>query len=413
MAACDEQANEGDGSRRRKAHKKSRQGCRNCKIRRVKCDETMPNCMKCASFGVSCNYGSKAADLEISFAGTAIIKEVERPLDPFLAANLGFAEVPAPLSPLICVRNDPNFKLDSLSMDRLFRFQTRTVLTIGNRTVSRLLQNAVSKLALEHPCLMHVIQTVTAIHDRYLLEPPNSRRTTTEVYHWFRAAALLNEKLSAPIQPSDRDALWGTASIMGIITCSSFEGASPEDAWPLKPPDPSDLGWIRMAHGKSAIWDATDPLRPDSLFSSLGGTCGGGYFPSVHKVCIEHVPSAFVQLCGLTESSTKENNPYHDPVQSLTALLYIDCDRSTLMEFFSWISIIRSHFKLLLENKDPRALLLLAYWFAKVCRAMWWVERRAVLECQATCIYLERHCADDKAIMDLLQFPKIRCGLLE
>lgn len=40
----------------RLAHKKSRKGCKRCKARRVKCDETHPECSNCAKHGVSCEY---------------------------------------------------------------------------------------------------------------------------------------------------------------------------------------------------------------------------------------------------------------------------------------------------------------------------------------------------------------------
>ncbi|KAE9368242.1 hypothetical protein N431DRAFT_414528 [Stipitochalara longipes BDJ] len=34
---------------------KTRSGCKTCKIRRVKCDETKPSCQRCTKFGVSCD----------------------------------------------------------------------------------------------------------------------------------------------------------------------------------------------------------------------------------------------------------------------------------------------------------------------------------------------------------------------
>jgi hypothetical protein len=63
---------------------------------------------------------------------------------------------------------------------------------------------------------------------------------------------------------------------------------------------------------------------------------------------------------------------------------------------------MQPHFKGLLERKDPRALLLLAYWYAKVSGSLWWMTRLAKLECQATCLYLERHYARETAIQELL-----------
>lgn len=44
----------------RLAHKKSRKGCKRCKVRRVKCDETHPECSNCTKHGVSCEYSNHA-----------------------------------------------------------------------------------------------------------------------------------------------------------------------------------------------------------------------------------------------------------------------------------------------------------------------------------------------------------------
>ncbi|KAJ9155173.1 hypothetical protein NKR23_g1663 [Pleurostoma richardsiae] len=45
----------------RRSHAKSRNGCRTCKQRRVKCDESGPPCTNCAIRGLSCAYGPTLA----------------------------------------------------------------------------------------------------------------------------------------------------------------------------------------------------------------------------------------------------------------------------------------------------------------------------------------------------------------
>jgi len=260
---------------------------------------------------------------------------------------------------------------------------------------------------------MHVVQTVTAIHERYLSTPFNPRPSITEVYHWSRAAALFHQKLSLPVQPLDRDALWATAILLATGAFSWIEASKPEEAWPLKRPEPSDLEWLRMSDGKMAIWDITDPLRPDSIFHSLTGDYQVHF---VHLVAtrsgIGGIPSAFIQLYGLDNWSTADNNPYYAAVYTLASLFPIKCDQSTIGQFLSFIIHMKPDFKRLLEQKDPRALLLLAYWYAMVCHSMWWLTRRATLECQATCLYLERYHAGEIAIQELLQVPKMQCGLV-
>jgi hypothetical protein len=70
---------------------------------------------------------------------------------------------------------------------------------------------------------MHLVQTITAIHDRCLSAQVNIKQTMTETYHWAKEAAMANNELSTPIQPCDRDALWAAAVLLGVIAFSSIE----------------------------------------------------------------------------------------------------------------------------------------------------------------------------------------------
>jgi hypothetical protein len=72
--------------RKRRVHAKSRKGCGNCKLRRVKvsasedtqgedtdhheCDELRPQCRKCLLYGVDCSYGGTEKSLQLSAQGS-------------------------------------------------------------------------------------------------------------------------------------------------------------------------------------------------------------------------------------------------------------------------------------------------------------------------------------------------------
>ncbi|CEL10653.1 hypothetical protein ASPCAL13769 [Aspergillus calidoustus] len=68
----------------RRAHTKSRTGCRTCKIRRIRCDETWPSCKRCTSTGRRCDGPSPSttkppADshpITVSFAETLTIRSI-------------------------------------------------------------------------------------------------------------------------------------------------------------------------------------------------------------------------------------------------------------------------------------------------------------------------------------------------
>jgi len=262
---------------------------------------------------------------------------------------------------------------------------------------------------------MHVVQTITAVHDRYLSATP-ARQTTTELFHWSQAVALFNRKLSTQLQPQDQIPLWATAAMLGIISFCMIDAATPEEAWPLKPAASSDLEWVTMATGKNIIFAVADSLKPDSMFHKLYNVAVSSNDDSQASTPTNSGTGSFltplIQLYEIGNSSTIEQNPYHSALWDLIPLLQIECTRETCARYFVWINHIQPAFQRLLKEKDPRALLLLAYWYAKITHGQWWVARRAWLECQATCLYLERYHANETAIMQLLWFPKMECGLL-
>lgn len=269
-------------------------------------------------------------------------------------------------------------------------------------------------MACASPCLMHIIQTITGIHDRYLSKdtsPRNSRLTIAERFHLGQAAKLFHEELSKPIEANRRDALWATAALLGAIAWSTIEASSPEEAWPLAHAEPNDLEWIKMSENKAAIWEIAQPMRVDSIFHELAGEYQKGFnHHAKPQPGIEGIPTDFVKLFELDEMATPENNVYHAAVRSLTKLLPLPCEREAMGPFIAWIAHFRPEFKALLESKDARALLLLAYWYMKVADVVWSLDRRSKLECQAICIYLERYHWLEHDLMRMLQPPKKWCG---
>ncbi|KAG0645222.1 Sterol regulatory element-binding ECM22 [Hyphodiscus hymeniophilus] len=409
-----------DAERKRKAHKKSRRGCRNCKLRRVKakqCDEARPMCVKCTDYGVSCNYSdSKAPDLQISFHG-------------FAAPVLQMIKLPRTqlVSPPIIMDNfqPSSFQLDRQMLDRLGRFRTRTVFSIGDKEIAKLYQKEAVELACRAPYLMHIIQTITMIHDRYLSGDIFSKSLIDDIcYHWTQGVSLFNRKLSFAIEGDDRDPLWATAALSGIIAFAAIDATNPEEAWPLKPPDDSDLDWLRMSEGKNSVFKLTNPLREDSVFHtflkdyfeqkmqqdvSTATGFGAGTGGPLIGPGLERLPWQFIRLCGL--DNPDEPSPYLEILHSLGKVLPMDCTPENVIHFLGFLGHCDAGFKKLLETKDHRALLVLAFWYAKVCNTpIWWMDRRATIECQAICLYLGRNSADLR-IHELLDYPRARCGL--
>jgi hypothetical protein len=260
---------------------------------------------------------------------------------------------------------------------------------------------------------MHVIQTITAIHDRYITGPAASHSTLEEVFHLSQAAALFNQKLSGIIHPHDRDALWATAGLLSQIAFAFVDASTPEEAWPLRGgEDPTDLEWIAMSENKMAIWEIASPMRPESIFHGLAmdlvrldRLCG------ISEPNIANLPRLFAKVFDLENDSIAETCPYRSSVLLLSSLMPLECNRDTLVKFLGFASHMNPKYKLLLTRKDSKALLILAYWYAKVLNSVWWLDRRATMECQAIILYLERYYPNEEDILELLKFPKECCGM--
>ena len=254
--------------------------------------------------------------------------------------------------------------------------------------------------------------SLTLMHDRYLSGVPNTKLSTNEAFHWYQGIALFNSKISGPILASERDAVYATAVCLGIIAFFYIEAKTPEEAWPLKPPSPLDLNWLSLSDGKKELGKVTQPRGELSTFQALLPFENTKPRSNSPIPGLEALPVEFIHLCRLDASSTPDNNPYYVVASDLAKSLHSDCKLTTILSFLSFIGSMPPAFKRLVKRKDPCALLLLVYWFAKMCQFQhWWIKGRAALEGQAICMYLQRFHGNDTDIQTLLDYPTVMCGL--
>ena len=265
----------------------------------------------------------------------------------------------------------------------------------------------------QHPFLMHALLSLTLMHDRYLSAAPNKSLSTMEAFHWYQGVALFNSKIAGRVEPSERHAVYATAVCLGVIAFFYIEAQTPEEAWPLKSPSPLDLNWLSLSDGKKELGRDAQPRAENIAFRSQSPFEYTKPRTTTSTVFgLEALPPELVQLCGLDVSSTSEDNPYHDVATALAKSLYSDCKLTTILSFLCVIGNFHPEYKRLLKRKDPTALLLLAYWFAKMCQVShWWITGRAALEGQAICMYLQRYHEDNSDIQKLLGFPRMMCSL--
>jgi hypothetical protein len=254
---------------------------------------------------------------------------------------------------------------------------------------------------------MHGTLAVTAVHDRYVSGTATHRRSLRELYHWSQCTILFNKWLSQSIKEEHKDPLWAAAGSLAILTFSSVNACSTEEAWPMGAPDSSDLEWLRLGAGKMTLWHLVNPLRPESAFRIMSEAFASMNRPLPTKGT-DGVSVELMQLCGLNESSTQKNNPYFTVVHALSQIL--DAPKSEALELGRAMMVSRhmhNEFRACLENKDPVALLLLCLWYTRARGSIWWINLRARYELPAICSYLQRYHGDNSAIQALLPWNEI------
>lgn len=253
-----------------------------------------------------------------------------------------------------------------------------------------------------------MILGLTLMHDSSLSLPYSTSQSATlqrkSLYHWDQATTLYHRILNGPISPSHRDAIWATGVHLGAASFWYLESDDPYTVWPLKPSEPGDLSWMKIGEGKRHLWRIADPTREDSVFRRvLARNHGPCTTPPdwMQNNDISLVPESVKIIFGITPLSSKEDNVYHLPVLILSRIRHLQLSHGNVLEFLYFTAFITPEFLELLEQKDPKAVFLLGWWF-QMCRngTLWWMTRRARVEGEAVRIWLS---VVDSRLNDLLE----------
>ncbi|KAF1848337.1 uncharacterized protein K460DRAFT_364307 [Cucurbitaria berberidis CBS 394.84] len=253
---------------------------------------------------------------------------------------------------------------------------------------------------------MHMLLSLTLMHDAELSLSCSPSLATKQKHaslqHWNTATGLFNRILADPIPPSYQDAIWATGIFLGAASFWYVESTSVENVWPLKPGDPSDLTWLRLGEGKRHLQRIADPTRPESLFSAMfkdkSRTNLSDWMETNNT---SRISSRVKKVFNITLDSTSTNNVYYLPVLILSRIQTMRFTQENTLKSLYVTTSVRPEFLMLLEDKDPRAVFILAWWFTMLKDGeLWWMARRAKVEGEAARIWLQR---EDPGLAELLE----------
>lgn len=249
---------------------------------------------------------------------------------------------------------------------------------------------------------MHALIAASITHLSEVV--PSYHPSVPAEYHWSRAISLVNEGLDGPVDSTNVDAILSTCL---MLTIHAFVMNDPSDLGPWSLSE-TGINWLYIGGSLATVFEKFGASEHQTIWTPVFKHCDDYMLSAVFE--IQDFPPAFRDLCEINESSNESNNPYYLPLRTLLILMRLELSSANFSRFVLFVGQTRAEYGDLLRQKDPRALLILAYWFGLLCALdQWWMQDRVRLECKAICLHLESHC-QDRRILELLEFPGLACG---
>ncbi|KAH8434293.1 Zn(II)2Cys6 transcription factor [Aspergillus melleus] len=331
-------SNEMTSSKVRRAHRKTRTGCTNCKRRRIKCDEQKPSCSKCLQRGFKCGYLTRHPDYDSQCSNG-------HGASPMVAPGTATDSPQPPAS---------THELPMRELRLLHHFTTSTYATLSPRGhVKTIWRVTVPKLAFSSDCLMRAILAISALH-LSRLEADLDYQTHAIAYY---DAALRSSTLAMlNISPETCSALYVCSELIFI-----FHLVHPYlSENPLLSPSNEVAPWLVLLRGIRTI---ADPFH-DALLSGVLGPMFGTEPSTPDTVIMDSLDTFTAHL--------RKTHPEPDSDSDLQAyLVAIEELRRWSAGVdghgFQWAVYVDESYISLLRQMKPAALVIFAH-FARVVK---------------------------------------------
>ncbi|KAL2821320.1 hypothetical protein BDW59DRAFT_174184 [Aspergillus cavernicola] len=367
---------EGDSSsceQKRKAprlsHRKSRNGCQRCRIRRVKCDESRPVCRDCYRHGVPCFYDRSEGDA--SHQDQVPLRA--QPLPKWI-----------PRGPPILSESTRD---EHTELRLLHHFTIGTSSTMPGthlQSIKHCWSVDVPRLAFGYKPLLHALFAISALH---MAKSEPSEPGLLSIHRVHLEQALREHRLSVGgINTQIADATCFTSILLLVDVFATLQDR-PVD--PYEPP----FEWMHLVRGSVSVFDAAlNTIRdtrsakiwsiietfpsPTPGISSLG-TRDLKYFSCLLPMVAPDEEEENDEAWNRAAEAYTETIAYINATWlAMQANEYPQITSRRLMVFPLFVPL---EFIRLLQEKRPRALVILAHFLALSAPLshMWWIGHTA------------------------------------
>lgn len=346
----------------KRAHAKSRRGCRQCKQRHIKCDEISPCCGSCSKKGLECEYQEYF--------------DVERSMQILTQQSY---DTPGSKGQSITTRSTPEqapilgtgFSItDVLLMHHYTLYTSQTIGVLDEVGIHEFWRTRVPPLAHNHPFLMHALLSTASAHQASLGSPSQGALKVAR-QHYGKAIADFNTNRHLPTAEY-ADAAFCFCMLTMMITwaleCSSQQDDPISGAADLLEVIRTAIGMLSTSQPDLKHRDITRHMwhlrvEPET-------------FPVPQEIAASISSlSAAVSAQGYTQ---EENDALQDACMRLRSFFTIVPLRpSTCIYILRWPARLPALYLKMLRNHDPAALAILAHWCVPIHHAPspWYVGR--------------------------------------
>ena len=368
-------------------HRKSRLGCQRCKARRVKCDEGKPQCGGCKRHGVTCVYApSQGGSLSPGSQGLVSTSpsEISERGSSSITDEQVFDRDPAGQRHSTAAESDvvdiPETASERLLQLRLFHhhvYNLTNLFPTQHPENLRIWQNDVPVMALKHDNLLYALFSYAATN--LIRSNPDDAELVAARQRYLAVALGEQRKAVVELSIDNADAMCFAAL---LIHSTHFAMLHERKHEPYMAP----MEWLRMGRGAGETMQlALRTAREDTnskIMTVLTATKPAMPNLSVDSDFHEDLFPPFSNLLDIYGQDLDPNTRriYEITIMYLAGLQH-DIDEGKPPLFLSrkimgFSMLIPKEFDDFVQQEEPLALVVLAYFFAIVAQmkgAPWWV----------------------------------------
>ncbi|KAJ5737884.1 uncharacterized protein N7483_003009 [Penicillium malachiteum] len=250
-------------SRRQSRGLKTRNGCAQCKQRRIKCDEKKLSCFNCNRFNQDCSFQHTEPFLFISRAL----------LQPNLSNPSSHVESEPEASrkhrnDQLMLPCEPSFTLEDMRL--LHHFTTYTVVTLSDHTEAQMVwSTSIVNCAFQHPFLLQGILAIAALH-LAARDPKKEDRLSIMAASKQNIALHDFRSQMERITPENCDALFAFSFLASYyIPASAGTVINPSGNFLKEDMFNAIVYWLQLCHGTSSIYHHSKEWIGEGPLSSL------------------------------------------------------------------------------------------------------------------------------------------------